>query len=149
MSDFKPTGLNYTKEEIEANGNQVPLGKLHDEVCDYMESEWKASESEILNISTALWKALEVLNNELIKKDERIKELEYYKEQWQSIAGKANLKNLVVTAEKYDEAVKDIEALLFLRERLKSKSVSFRAFAIMDSVHNPIKSKYGLDEQEK
>jgi len=42
------------------------------------------------------------------------------------------------------EAVGDIGNVLSVRERLRSKSVSMRAFLIMDKVFNPIKNKYGI-----
>ena len=79
------------------------------------------------------------------EKDAEIAELKYYKEQWQSIAGKANLKNLIETADKLkkenEELKGDIKKLLNVREIIRSKSVSMRAFAIIDRVFNPIKEK--------
>ena len=82
---FVSTGLNYTKEEIEINGNQIPLGKLHDEVCEYMEKVWKVDETGILDVSTALWLALEVLNKELSKQADIIKLLKQSNEFYSSL----------------------------------------------------------------
>lgn len=49
---------------------------------------------------------------------------------------------------KYQEAVNDIQKLLDVRDRLRSKLVSMRAFEIVDSVFNPIRIKYGIDKKE-
>lgn len=142
--DFKSTGLNYTKEEIEINGNQVPLGKLHDEVCDYMENEWKASESEILNISTALWKALEVLNKELIKRDEQIKELDNKCEEFYQLNGKI-IQSLKKSENKYQKAVKDIE---WLNEKIKTY-LNKSGYEFECDKHEEIVIKYGLNKHGK
>lgn len=52
---FKTSLDEYTKEEIEKNGNGMYGGKRHDEICDYLQKSYGFSESEINNISMGVW----------------------------------------------------------------------------------------------
>lgn len=51
--------MEYTKEEIEINGNQMYGGKRHDEICDYLQKSYKFSDKEINDISMGVWLAID------------------------------------------------------------------------------------------
>ena len=62
----------YTKEQIEVNGNGMYGGKRHDEICDYLQTTYGFSETEINNISMGVWKGI---NSERYKNQAEITKL--------------------------------------------------------------------------
>jgi hypothetical protein len=59
MSDFKPSLDEYTEIEKSVNGNMMYGGKRHDEICDYLQSTFKLSESQINDASIGVWMAID------------------------------------------------------------------------------------------
>lgn len=45
----------YTQEEMTINGNTKRGGKLHDEICDYLQKSYGFDEETINNISMGVW----------------------------------------------------------------------------------------------
>ena len=63
----------YSLLEIKKNGNGVKGGKLHDEICDYLQETYRFNISEINNISMGIWLAIEAKNNQLSLAEKIIK----------------------------------------------------------------------------
>lgn len=59
MSNFKTSLDEYTKEEIEKNGNAMYGGKRHDEILDYLKRTYNFSEEQLVDISAGVWLAIE------------------------------------------------------------------------------------------
>ena len=64
----------YSIEEIKQNGNQLKGGKLHDKICNYVQSSYGLSENEINNTSVAVWIAIHSKEKQILELKELVKE---------------------------------------------------------------------------
>lgn len=67
----------YTKEEIDINGNGVYGGRIHDQICDQLQRDFNFSEEQINDISMGIWKGIEL---EKIRNDIELIPLKSFKE---------------------------------------------------------------------
>lgn len=145
----------FTDFWTKQRGDMVGEPSIKVSYTDFQLQEWEREAYE----AGALSKMKEVeelkcrLDGKGDSQHQEIKELKKYKEMWQSIAGKANLEDLIKNNEeltrgaqelisRYDQAVKDMaEVSLMVAHNYIENSEITR--------HEEIRKKYNLDEKYK